>query len=125
MKANEYLYRRVDLADAVDAHVKAIERAPKIGFGGYIISATTPFTDEHLAALRTNAGEVVGELYPKSAEIYGRLGWKMFAGIDRVYVNQKARGRAGVEAGRGLRSCAECARTRRRGSGAIWRGRWA
>ena len=44
LKVNELLYRRVDLEDVVDAHRLALERAPEIGFGRYIISATTPFT---------------------------------------------------------------------------------
>src|SRR5882724_699141 len=43
VKANEYLYRRVDLEDAATAHLLALEKAPAIGFGRYIISATTPF----------------------------------------------------------------------------------
>lgn len=43
VKANEYLYRRVDLEDVVSAHLIALERAPSIGFGRYIIGATTPF----------------------------------------------------------------------------------
>ena len=42
LKANEYLYRRVDLEDVVSAHLLALERAPAIGFGRYIVSATTP-----------------------------------------------------------------------------------
>ena len=31
LKANEYLYRRLDLADAVDAHILAAERAVERG----------------------------------------------------------------------------------------------
>ena len=46
LKVNELLYRRVDLEDAVDAHLDALDRAPALGFGRYIISATTPFTRE-------------------------------------------------------------------------------
>ena len=42
-KANEYLFRRVAIEDVVEAHLVAAERAPSIGFGKYIISATTPF----------------------------------------------------------------------------------
>jgi UDP-glucose 4-epimerase len=42
VKANEMLYRRVDLDDVVSAHRCALERAPAIGFGRYIVSATTP-----------------------------------------------------------------------------------
>ncbi len=42
-QANELLYRRVDIEDIVSAHFLAMEKAPEIGFGRYIISATTPF----------------------------------------------------------------------------------
>ena len=51
LKANEYLYRRVDIEDVVSAHVLAAEQAPAIGFRKYIISATTPFLPEDLADL--------------------------------------------------------------------------
>ena len=44
LKLNELLYRRVDLEDVVSAHRLALERAPEIGFGRYIVSATTPFS---------------------------------------------------------------------------------
>src|SRR6201996_4862397 len=40
LKVNEFLYRRADLEDMVSAHLCAMERAPQIGFGRYIISAT-------------------------------------------------------------------------------------
>eukprot|EP00913_Durusdinium_trenchii_P028310 g26538.t1 len=43
LKCNEFLHRRVDIADAVTAHLLAAERAAEIGFAKYIISATTPF----------------------------------------------------------------------------------
>src|SRR6266705_7148838 len=33
VKANEYLYRRVDIQDVVDAHLLAMAGAPAIGFG--------------------------------------------------------------------------------------------
>src|SRR4051794_40979318 len=52
LKVNELLYRRADLQDIVDAHRLALERAPELGFGRYIISATTPFTRDDLGALR-------------------------------------------------------------------------
>ena len=45
-KANEFLFRRVAIEDVVDAHLLAAERAPAIGFGKYIVSATTPFRRE-------------------------------------------------------------------------------
>ncbi|WP_422087598.1 hypothetical protein [Variovorax sp.] len=47
-QANELLHRRVDIEDVVDAHLLAARQAPAIGFGRYIVSATTPFTQEDL-----------------------------------------------------------------------------
>ena len=44
VKANEYLYRRVDVADVASAHLLAMERAADVGFGKYIVSATALFT---------------------------------------------------------------------------------
>ena len=43
LKANEFLYRRVEIEDVVSAHLLALQRAPAIGFRKYIVSATTPF----------------------------------------------------------------------------------
>lgn len=91
VKANEYLYRRVDLADVVTAHLLALERAPAIGFGRYIVSATAPFSPEHTAGLRDDAPRVLRELFPAYETEYERRGWKMFTGIDRIYVNTLAR----------------------------------
>jgi UDP-glucose 4-epimerase len=90
-KMNEFLYRRVDLEDVVSAHLLAIEKASLIGFGRYIISATTPFTVDDLFNLRTNAPSVLRQRVPEFETEYARRGWKMFPGIDRVYVNQRAR----------------------------------
>ncbi len=91
VKVNEYVYRRVDLQDVVDAHLLAVQKAPAIGFAKYIISATTPLQAEDLAELRTSAPAVVGRRAPGYEEEYARRGWKMFASIDRVYVNERAR----------------------------------
>lgn len=90
-QANELLYRRLDIADAVSAHLLAVERAPEIGFGRYIVSATTPFEPRHLAALSRDAAGVVRELYPDCAQLYAGHGWQLFHEIDRVYVNARAR----------------------------------
>jgi UDP-glucose 4-epimerase len=91
LKANEYLYRRADIADMVSAHLKAIERIEAIGFGKYIISATSPFMPEHLPLLNNDAVAVVEQLFPEVKKIYAQCGWKLLPRIDRVYVNQKAR----------------------------------
>lgn len=90
IKANELLYRRVDIADVVAAHLLAIEKAPSIGFDRYIISGTTPFTPEDLAQLRTHAPDVLRQKFPEYVDIYAKADWQMFPGINRVYVNTKA-----------------------------------
>jgi UDP-glucose 4-epimerase len=91
VKANEYLHRRADLQDVVDAHLLALERASSIGFGRYIISATSPFQPEDLAELPLNAPQVVERRVPGYAQEYARRGWKMLPGIERVYINERAR----------------------------------
>jgi len=91
VKANEYLYRRVDLQDVANAHLLALEKAPSIGFDRYIISATTPFSPDDLLDLRVNAPVVVRRRVPAYEAEYARRGWKMFPSIDRVYVNERAR----------------------------------
>ena len=97
LKVNELLYRRIDLSDVVGAHLAALARAPEIGFGRYIVSATTPFGPGDLAELRRDAPAVVERLFPDYADIYRQLGWRMFPGIDRVYVNARARAELGWE----------------------------
>ena len=89
-KANEFLFRRVDLEDAVSAHVVAMAQAAEIGFGRYIISATTPFARDDMAALRAHPSAVVADRFADYAETYRARGFSMFPSIDRVYVNEKA-----------------------------------
>ncbi|THU38397.1 NAD(P)-dependent oxidoreductase [Niastella caeni] len=91
LKVNEFLYRRVEIEDVVSAHLVAAQRAHAIGFGTYIISATTPFLPADLWDLRIHATDVVKRLVPEYVEEYEQRGWKMFPSIDRVYVNERAR----------------------------------
>jgi len=91
LKMNELLHRRVDIADIVDAVELALERAPSIGFGRYIITATTPFGPDDRAAVRDDLPALVARLYPSYEEIYAARGWSMFPSIDRIYVNERAR----------------------------------
>jgi nucleoside-diphosphate-sugar epimerase len=95
VKANEFLYRRTDIEDVVSAHLLSLEKAHAIGFGRYIVSATTPFTRDDLAELRTNAARVVRRRVPCYEEVYASRGWSMFQGIDRVYDNERARNELG------------------------------
>jgi UDP-glucose 4-epimerase len=89
VQANELLYRRVDIADVVDAHLLAVEKAQD-GFARYIISAATPFGRGDLAGLSRNAPEVVLRLFPGCAELYGARKWLLFPRIDRAYVSHRA-----------------------------------
>jgi nucleoside-diphosphate-sugar epimerase len=91
VKVNEFLYRRVDIEDVVSAHLLAIDKAAGIGFARYIISATTPFTPDDLVELRVDAPAVLSRRAPGYEAVYASLDWRMFPGIDRVYVNERAR----------------------------------
>ncbi len=97
LKANEYLYRRVDVQDVVDAHLCARRAADRIGFGRYIISATSPFEPSDLDVLNGNAPQVVAARCPEYLSVYERLGYHMLEHIDRVYVNAAARRELGWE----------------------------
>ncbi|UPG85922.1 NAD(P)-dependent oxidoreductase [Luteibacter aegosomatis] len=85
MQANELLYRRADIADMVDAHLLAIERAPTLRFGRYIVSAPPPFTRDDVAALRVDAAAVVRRYFPDVDALYAARGWKLLPSLDRVY----------------------------------------
>ena len=91
VKMNEFLYRRADIEDVVAAHLLALEKAQTLGFGRYLVSATTPFTRDDARELRTNAARVVSRRVPRYEDVYARRGWSMFPGIDRVYINERAR----------------------------------
>ena len=91
LKVNELLHRRVDIEDAVSACRAAIERAPGIGFGRYVVSATSPFQPADLDQLRTDPASVVRRVCPGYEPVYAARGWHITPSIDRVYVNEKAR----------------------------------
>jgi nucleoside-diphosphate-sugar epimerase len=113
VQANEMLYRRVDIEDVVSAHLLAVEKARNLGFARYIISATSPFTIEDLAALRHNAPEVVRGLFPECVALYGTRGWHLFPQLDRVYVNHLARSELGWQPKYDFRHVIECLRANR------------
>ncbi len=94
-KANEFLFRRLTVEDAADAHVVALARAPQIGFDTFIVSALTPFETDDCDQLMRYAPEVVNHYFPRYREIYARRGWMMFDNIDRVYDSHKAMRRLG------------------------------
>ena len=109
-QANELLHRRVDISDVVGAHLLALEKAPAIGFGRYIVSATTPFSASDLAAIRHDAPHVVERLFPGAGALYASRGWKMFPALDRVYVNERARRDLGWQPRYDFRFVLDCLR---------------
>jgi nucleoside-diphosphate-sugar epimerase len=91
LKVNEFLYRRVDIEDVVSSHLLAIDKAPALGFGRFIITATTPFRRGDHVELRVDAPAVVARYFPDYPAIYAARGWRMLPSLDRVYVNAHAR----------------------------------
>ncbi|RYG01215.1 MAG: NAD(P)-dependent oxidoreductase, partial [Caulobacteraceae bacterium] len=85
MKANELLNRRATVEDMAAAHVAALEQAPRIGFGAFVISAPTPFKREDAPALKSDARAVIAGYFPEAAELYARRGWSLPRSIGRVY----------------------------------------
>jgi UDP-glucose 4-epimerase len=73
----------------------ALERAPGIGFGRYIISATTPFTPADLVLLGEEAPAVVRRRFPECEALFNARGWRLLPRLDRVYVNARARAELG------------------------------
>ncbi|SDA44615.1 NAD-dependent epimerase/dehydratase family protein [Mesorhizobium qingshengii] len=94
-KANELLFRRLTVEDAADAHILALEKAPRLGFDTFIVSAPTPFRPNDCAALIADAPSVVARYFPEFPALYARKGWTMFSSIDRVYDASRARDRLG------------------------------
>jgi len=94
-KANELLFRRLTVEDAAEAHLRALEQAPKLGFDSFIVSAPTPFSPEDCAELLVDAPALVRRYFPDYPAIYERLGWTMFESIDRVYDASRAAERLG------------------------------
>ncbi len=91
LKVNELLYRRVDVEDVVSAHLCAIEKAAALGFGRFIISATTPFTRDDAAGLGRDAPAALAARVPEYPQIFAQRGWRMLPALDRVYDNARAR----------------------------------
>jgi UDP-glucose 4-epimerase len=95
VKVNELLYRRADIEDVVTAHLLAMAKAPALGFDRFIISATTLFARADVHELHGHAERVVQRILPAYEAEYRKRGWLLPRGIDRVYVNERARARLG------------------------------
>jgi len=102
-KANEFLFRRLSVEDAAEAHVVALAKAKDIGFDTFIISAMTPFSREDRRDLIAEAPAVVARYFPDYPTLYAKRGWTMFQSIDRVYDASKAAGKLGFTCKTGFR----------------------
>jgi UDP-glucose 4-epimerase len=86
IKANEFLNRRLTVEDAAEAHSAALEKAPELGFGTFIVSAPPPFEEEDCEALMADAAAVIERHFPEAPALYAAAGWRLPRRIDRVYV---------------------------------------
>lgn len=84
-KANEFLNRRLTVEDAADAHVTALEHAPKLGFETFVLSAPTPFRRSEADELKRDAPAVIERHFPDVRALYARRGWRLPTSIGRVY----------------------------------------
>ena len=89
LKANEFLNRRLTVEDAAAAHLAALDKAPEIGFGLYIVSAPPPFDRADAGALATDAAAVIARRFPDAPRLYAERGWSLPAMIDRVYDSRR------------------------------------
>lgn len=94
-KANEFLNRRLTVEDAAEAHVRALDNAPSLGFDTFIVSAPPPFLPEDCEELARDAAAVVARRFPEAPALYRRVGWRLPATIDRVYDPARAEARLG------------------------------
>lgn len=85
MKANELLHRRLTVEDAARAHIAALDRAPAIGFGSFIVSAPTPFARDECERLKHDAAATIAHRYPDAPALYAARGWELPRSIGRVY----------------------------------------
>ena len=95
LKTNELLYRRLSVDDAVDAHIHALDKAPELGFGTFVISARPPFNRSDAKRLKADAPSVIADYFPDAAALYAQRGWQLPKTIGRVYDPSLAEARLG------------------------------
>jgi len=85
LKANEFLNRRLTVEDCARAHLAALEGAPRVGWGLYVVSAKPPFTRADAARLKSDAAGLIAERFPEALALYTARGWELPQSIGRVY----------------------------------------
>jgi nucleoside-diphosphate-sugar epimerase len=111
LKANEFLHRRLTVEDAAEAHVVALERAPRIGFGTFILSAPPPFSQDEARELKRDAPRVIARHFPDAAALYSQAGWSLPQSLDRVYDPGLAEGLLGFRCRTDFAAVLEALRT--------------
>jgi UDP-glucose 4-epimerase len=90
MKANEFLNRRLTVEDAAEAHILALDRAPAIGSGIFVVAAPSPFAPSDAVALTQDAAAVIERYFPDAPALYAARGWRLPERIGRVYDSARA-----------------------------------
>lgn len=85
LKANEFLNRRLTVEDCAAAHLAALDAAPRIGWGVYVVSAPPPFTRADAARLKADAAGLIAERFPDAPALYAARSWVLPRSIGRVY----------------------------------------
>jgi nucleoside-diphosphate-sugar epimerase len=85
LKANEFLNRRLTVEDCCAAHIAALEAAPRVGWGIYVVSARPPFTRADATRLKADAAGLIAERFPDAPALYAAHGWVLPDSIGRVY----------------------------------------
>ncbi len=83
------LYRGVDVRDAAEAHILAMEVDSK-GYDVFNISARSPFSKNETHELLHDAPRVLLRHFPSLDKQFAQRSWKLPKSIDRVYVIRKA-----------------------------------
>lgn len=90
------LYRGVDVRDAAEAHLLALE-APISGFEIFNISARSPFGEAEVEELYHDAPRVIRRHFPWAEQEFARRNWVLPERIDRVYVIKQAEQQLGYQ----------------------------
>ena len=106
-KANEFLYRRLTVEDAAQAHILALDRAGALGSDTFVLSAPTPFKPEDVRDLKRDAANVIARYFPDAPHLYARQGWKLPKSIGRVYDAGMPRSDLDFEAKLTLAACCQ------------------
>jgi UDP-glucose 4-epimerase len=84
------LYRGVDVRDAANAHILAME-VEQEGYEVFNISASSPFSRDDTQELLYDAESVLLRHFPDIDRFFNKKGWQLPPSIDRVYCIDKAK----------------------------------